>query len=54
MTHENLSDEGIGGATMGEGIESDFGGRVCGLTVCGTVVRGLEDLAVKVDSGLEP
>ena len=39
---------------MGEGIESDFGGRVFSLTKSGAVVRGLEDLAVKVDDGLEP
>ena len=54
MTHENLSGQGMGGATVGEGIESDFGGRVFSLTKSGAVVRGLEDLAVKVDDGLEP
>ena len=54
MTHEDLSGEGMGGATVGEGIESGFGGGVFGLTESGAVVRGLEDLAVKFDGGLEP
>ena len=54
MTHEDLGGEGVGGATVGEGIESDFGSGVFGLTESGAVVRALEDLAVKVDGGLEP
>ena len=54
MTHEDLGGEGVGGATVGEGIERDFSGGVFGLTESGAVVRGLEDLAVKFDGGLEP
>jgi len=53
-THEDLGGEGVRGATVGEGIESDFGGGVFSLTESGAVVRALEDLAVKVNGGLEP
>ena len=42
------------GATVGEGIESNLSGRVLGLAESGAVVRALEDLAVKVNGGLEP
>lgn len=41
-------------ASARERIEGDFGGGVLGLTESGAVVRALKDLAVKVDSGLEP
>ena len=42
------------GATVGERVEGDLGGGVLGLTESGAVLRTLEDLAVKVDGGLEP
>ena len=42
------------GATVGERVEGDLGGGVLGLAESGAVLRALEDLAVKVDGGLEP
>lgn len=39
---------------MGERVEGDLGGGVLGLAESGAVLRALEDLAVKVDGGLEP
>ena len=42
------------GATVGERVEGDLGGGVLGLAESGAVLRTLEDLAVKVDGGLEP
>lgn len=53
-THEDLSGEGVRGCTVGEGIESNLGGGVLRLAKSRTVVRGLEDLAVEINGGLEP
>ena len=44
----------MGGTAVGEGVEGDLGGGVLGLAEGGAVVGALEDLAVKVDGGLEP
>jgi hypothetical protein len=44
----------VGGTAVGEGVEGDLGGGVLGLAEGGAVVGALEDLAVKVNSGLEP
>jgi hypothetical protein len=40
-------------STVGERIESNLSGGVLSLTESGAVVRALEDLAVKVNGGLE-
>ena len=42
------------GSAVGEGVKCDLCGGVFGLTEGGAVVRAFEDLAVKVDGGLEP
>lgn len=42
------------GTAVGEVVEGDLGGGVLGLTESVAVLRALEDLAVKVDGGLEP
>jgi len=52
-THEDPGGKGVRGSTVGERIESDLGGGVLRLTERGAVLRALEDLAVKVNGGLE-
>lgn len=51
---QNPSGERVRRTAIGEVVEGDLGGGVLGLTEGGAVVRALEDLAVKVDGGLEP
>nr|POE82037.1 hypothetical protein CFP56_43195 [Quercus suber] len=45
------SERGHGGR---ERVEGDLGGGVLGLAESGAVLRAVEDLAVKVDGGLDP
>lgn len=53
-TNQDPGGEGVGRTAVGEGVEGDLGGGVLGLAEGGAVVGALEDLAVKVDGGLEP
>lgn len=51
---QNPSGKRVRWAAIGEVVEGDLGGGVLSLAESGAVVRALEDLAVKVDGGLEP
>lgn len=44
----------MGGPSIGEGAECYLSGGVLGLAQCGAEAGALEDLAVKVNGGLEP
>lgn len=53
FAYENASSKRVRGATVGEGIESNFSGGVLSLAECGAIVGALEDLAVEVNGSLK-